>query len=190
MQTSDSYCPANRAEWRAWLLNNHEAKPSVWLVLHKKASGKPTISWGEAVDEALCFGWVDGRRKLLDADSFIQFFCKRKPRGTWSKINKEKVALLTEKQLMQPAGVAAITIAQQNGSWDSLNEVEAYFVPEDLRQALQKKADAETYFDGLSKSTTKAMLQWINAAKRPETRTNRINEIAELAVQKRKPKQF
>jgi len=189
MNETNTFCPASAAEWRHWLQENHISSQSVWLVLYKVRSGKPTISWSEAVDEALCFGWVDSRRKPIDENQFMQFFCQRKPGSTWSKINKEKVIRLGEQGLMQPAGLACIEIAKQNGSWNILNEVEEYTVPADLEAALLAHESGE-FFHGLSKSVRKAMLQWLVLAKQPQTRQKRITEIAELAAQRQKPKQF
>jgi uncharacterized protein YdeI (YjbR/CyaY-like superfamily) len=189
MENISTFCPASRMEWRQWLQENHRSEQSVWLLLYKLNSGKPTISWSEAVDEALCFGWVDSRRKPVDEEKFIQFFCQRKPNSTWSQINKEKVMRLTEQGLMQTAGLACIDIARQNGSWNILNEVEAGTIPADLEAALTAHGSAE-FFYGLSRSVRKAMLQWLVLAKQPQTRARRIEEIAILAAQKQKPKQF
>ena len=106
----ESFYPENREQWRKWLLENHTSKASVWLVFYKIKSDMPTISWSEAVDEALCFGWVDSRKKPVDDQKYIQFFCKRKAVSTWSKINKEKVARLLTDGLIEPAGLASIEL--------------------------------------------------------------------------------
>jgi uncharacterized protein YdeI (YjbR/CyaY-like superfamily) len=185
-----TFCPANRQEWRQWLQENHRTKQSVWVIQYNKKSNKPTLSWSEAVDEALCFGWIDSTRKSLDHESFIQFFSKRKPTSVWSKINKEKVQRLMDEGLMSQAGHESIERAKQNGSWTILDHVEELTIPEDLEQAFQALPGAKDYFLSISKSVRKAMLQWLAFAKRPETRQKRMNEIAELAVQKLKPKQF
>lgn len=189
-QEIENFCPANRTAWREWLIKNHGSTQSVWLVIYKKKSGKQTITWSEAVDEALCFGWVDSRRKPVDSEQFIQFFCKRKPNSTWSRINKEKVLTLIHLGKMLPAGLVSIETAKSNGAWNSLDDVEAYKVPEDLSRELLSHAGAEAFFLSLSKSVRKAILQWLVQAKQPHTRQKRITEIAELAAQKRKPKQF
>src|SRR5690606_33569133 len=139
----------------------------VWLIQYKKNSGKPSLSWSEAVDEALCFGWIDSIKKKLDEDRSIQFFGKRKPRSTWSKINKEKVKRLTESGLMVPAGIEIVEIAKQNGSWTILDEVEDLKTPQDLVAAFDLLSGSQCYFDSLSKSTRKAILQWLVLAKRP-----------------------
>ena len=186
----DKICPNNRRELRAWLKENHSLQESVWLIYYKKKSVYYSMSWSDAVDEALCFGWIDSVRKSLDDERFQQLFTKRKPKGTWSKINKEKIELLINENLMADAGLAVLKRSKENGSWDSLNEVEELKVPDDLFNVLQRNSEAEFFFNALSKSTRKAMLQWIALAKRPETREKRIEEIVELASKRQKPKQF
>jgi len=183
-------CPASRQEWREWLEINHRSQQSVWIIQYKKKAGMPTISWEEAVEEALCFGWIDSIRKTLDDEKFIQFFSKRKPNGTWSKVNKEKITQLIDAALMTEAGLESIERAKQNGSWTILDEVETLAIPSHLEQAFAVNAGSKDFFLSLSKSTRKAMLQWIVLAKRTETRQNRINEIATLAGKGLKPKQF
>lgn len=186
----ETFCPASQQEWREWLKENHNSKQFVWLICYKKRANIPTIFWSDAVDEALCFGWIDSTRKTIDDERFIQFFCKRKPNSNWSKINKAKVVRLIQDGLMQPAGYKSIETAKQNGSWTILDEVEELVIPPDLEKAFQNHKEAKEYFLSLSKSAKKIILYWIVSAKRPETRQNRINEIAELAAQKLKPKQF
>lgn len=183
------YAESGRA-WRQWLEQHHDKQQSVWLIYHKQKSDMPTLTWSEAVDEALCFGWVDSRKKPIDEERYMQFFSRRKPNGTWSKINKEKIQQLIQEQRMTAAGLACIEKAKENGSWTLLDEVEALTIPEDLDAALQAKAGAKEFFSGLSKSVKKSMLQWLVLAKRPETRQMRIADIATHAHQKQKPKQF
>ena len=186
----DIFYPTSRTAWRTWLQDNHGSKPSVWLVFYNKSSKKPTLTWSEAVDEALCFGWIDSKKVAIDKERAHQFFSKRKAKSTWSKINKQKIEQLIDKGLMTEAGYISIEIAKQNGSWTILDAVEELIIPEDLETALKVKSDAMDYFLSLSKSVKKAMLQWLVLAKRDETRQKRIAEIVELAVKKQKPKQF
>lgn len=185
-----SIYPSSTQEWRTWLEENHLTENSVWLIQHKKNSGKPTISWSESVDEALCFGWIDSVRNAIDEHSFKQYFGKRKAAGTWSKINKDKVAILIEQGLMFPAGFESIERAKQNGSWTILDTVEKGIIPNDLKKELNAIPAAMEFFLGLTKSVRKRMLQWVALAKRAEIRQKRIQEIANLAGIKRKPKQF
>ncbi len=190
MNDSEVFYPTSLAEWRKWLVENHLSKQSVWLVFYNKSSEKRSITWSEAVDVALCFGWIDSKKIKIDQETSHQFFSKRKPNSTWSKINKEKVGHLIEKGLMTQAGVDIINIAKQNGSWTILDEVEELIIPNDLEEAFKKHKDSKDYFLGLSKTIRKMMLQWIVLAKRPETRQKRIDEIAKQAEKKQKPKQF
>lgn len=149
-----------------------------------------TFSWSEAVDEALCFGWIDSTARSIDDDTFMQFFCKRKPNSVWSKINKAKVLRLIDDGLMTQAGYNSIDTAKQNGSWTILDEVEELTIPADLEKEFKTNPGSEDFFLSLSKSVRKSILQWIILAKRPETRQKRIVEIVELAARKLKPKQF
>lgn len=190
MSEVEIFYPENTRQWRKWLEENHDSKTSLWVVFYKKSSEKPTISWGEAVDEALCFGWIDSKKIAIDSEKSHQFFSKRKAKSTWSKINKEKIQRLMEAGLMTKAGYESIEIAKQNGSWTILDEVEELIVPSDLETELDRYPEAKEFFMGLSKSIKKMMLYWIVSAKRPETRQNRITEIVESAAQNRKPKQF
>ena len=192
MQTKEmeTYYPPGRKAWRAWLKKNHVAKQSIWLVYYKKQSGVPTLTWSEAVDEALCFGWIDSTSRPIDDEKFMQFFSKRKPTSIWSKINKDKVDKLIKAGSMTAAGFDSIETAKQNGTWNILDEVEELIIPKDLQKEFAKQTGAEPYFLSLPKSIRKAILQWLVLAKRSETREKRIVEIATLAAQKLKPKQF
>jgi len=113
----EKFYPKSRHEWREWLQNNHAIKQSVWLIYYKKKSNIPTVIYSEAVDEALCFGWIDSKAKPLDEEKFMQFFSKRKPNSVWSKVNKEKIDRLTREGLMTKAGFETVEKAKQNGSW-------------------------------------------------------------------------
>ena len=150
----------------------------------------PTLSWSDAVEEALCFGWIDSVKRTLDEERSIQFFSKRKAKSTWSKINKEKVHKLIASGHMFPAGLTSIALAKQNGSWEILDSGEELSMPPDLLSALNAEAHALEFFTGLSKSIRKGMLRWLVMAKKEETRQKRISEIAVLAGKKMKPKQF
>jgi uncharacterized protein YdeI (YjbR/CyaY-like superfamily) len=182
------FYPTSLADWRKWLAKNHLSKQSVWLVCYNKNSNKKSITWSESVDVALCFGWIDSKKIKIDDQRTHQFFSKRKASSTWSKINKFKVAQLIEKGLMTDAGYKSIDVAKQNGSWTILDNVEELIIPDDLNTELKYKSVAREFFEGLSRSSKKAMLQWLVLARRPETRQKRIAEILECAAQKLKPK--
>lgn len=190
IENTATFCPESVDAWRQWLQKNHLVKSSVWLVYYKKKSKMPSITWSEAVDQALCFGWIDSTSKPIDDDKYMQFFSKRKPNSVWSKINKLKIEQLIHANLMADAGLKSIAIAKQNGSWTILDEVEALIIPPDLDIAFKKYAGAKEYFLSQSASIKKAMLQWLVLAKKTETRQKRIEEIAMLAGQHVKPKQF
>jgi uncharacterized protein YdeI (YjbR/CyaY-like superfamily) len=188
VKETETFYPSNKKQWRAWLQKNHAKKQSVWLVCYKVKSGKPSITWSDAVDEALCFGWIDSVRKSIDDETFVQFFSKRKPTSAWSKINKAKIERLIDEELMRPAGLASIETAKKNGSWTILDEVEKLTIPKDLDKAFKANKSSKKFFLSLSKSIQKMILQWITFAKREETRQRRIHEVALLAAKKLKPK--
>jgi uncharacterized protein YdeI (YjbR/CyaY-like superfamily) len=192
MQTNEveTFCPKSQQAWRQWLQENHQSRQSIWLIYYKKKSKMPSLSWSEAVDEALCFGWIDSTAKPIDDDTYMQFFSKRKPNSVWSKVNKEKIKQLMDADLIAQAGLDSIEKAKQNGSWTILDEVEELIIPSDLEKAFESLSGSKDFFLSLTKSVRKAILQWLVLAKLPETRQKRINEIAESASQKRKPKQF
>lgn len=187
---TEEFYPTSRAHWRKWLQKNHAKKQSVWLICYKIKSGKPSISWSDAVEEALCFGWIDSTRRPIDEERFMQFFTQRKASSTWSKVNKEKIERLIADGSMSNAGLKIIELAKQNGSWSVLDEVEADVIPKGLEKAFRSRKGSKQFFMSLSKSVRKQMLQWIVLAKQQETKQKRINEIAECAGQKLKPKQF
>lgn len=190
IEEPEVFYPPSRHEWRAWLEENHLKAKSVWVVYHNKATGRPTLTWSEAVDEALCFGWIDSKVISVGNGTTHQFFSRRKAKSTWSKINKDKIERLIKDGLMAPAGLEIIEIAKQNGSWSLLDEVEEMKSPPDLEEAFALFPGSKENFEAFSKSVKKFLLQWIVLAKRPETRQNRINEIAEKASRNEKPKPF
>lgn len=190
IENLEIFYPENPEQWRDWLRENHNREKGIWLLQYNKKSCKPTISWSDAVDEALCFGWIDSLKKKRDDESSIQYFGKRKPKSTWSKINKQKIERLTAENRMSQAGLDIIILAKENGSWEILDGVEEILIPEDLMLELSSRPGAIAFFHSLSKSVKKMMLQWIVLAKRPETRQKRILEIAIAAENKMKPKQF
>lgn len=181
------FYPTSQAAWRQWLIKNHASHQAVWLVFYKKKAAVQSISWSEAVDVALCFGWIDSKKIKVDEFRSHQFFSKRKPNSTWSKINKTKVAELTQSGLMTEAGFESIKIAQQNGSWSHLDEVEDLLIPADLEQAWQAHPTAKAFYLSLSKTVKKAILQWLVLAKTPATRQKRLAVIVENAELEQKP---
>jgi uncharacterized protein YdeI (YjbR/CyaY-like superfamily) len=175
----------DRAAFREWLGANHESSPGIWLVYHKSASPTASITYDEAVEEALCFGWIDSRVKAIDEERFRQRFTPRRPGSTWSKLNKDRVARLVESGAMAPPGWAKIEAARRDGSWSMLDAVEALLEPEDLADALDSVPEARRFFDELAPSLKKPTLWWVVSAKRPETRARRIAIIVERAAEGR-----
>jgi len=190
MKDVEEYCPYDKKDWRKWLELNHKNKEAVWLIFYKKKSPNHNLSWSEAVDEALCFGWIDSTKKTIDTEKYKQYFSKRKAKSTWSKINKDKVKILINQGLMEVEGYKSIEIAKKNGSWTILDSVEALVIPEDLKEEFANHKGSMDYFDSLSKSAKKILLYWVISAKRKETRQKRILEIVENASKNLKPKQF
>ncbi|AFY31020.1 YdeI family protein [Calothrix sp. PCC 7507] len=178
----------NRQEWRQWLEKNYDSSLGVWLIYYKVKSGQPSVQYSEAVKEALCFGWIDSKVKSLDENRYMQIFTPRKPKSVWSKLNKQYIAELIEQDLMTEAGLIKIAAAKQDGSWTSLDAIEALIIPPDLKQALAVNETANKYFEELSNSTKKNILFWIESAKRPETRWKRIEQTIISAAQQKTPK--
>lgn len=175
--------PRGRAAWRAWLAQHHASSPGVWVAIAKQGSAQRGLPYVDAVEEALCFGWIDSQARSLDASHFLQWFSPRKPRSVWSPINKERVARLIEQGQMTPAGLAKIEAAQADGSWTSYDAVERLEIPADLAEALAANPAARQHFEAFSPSSRKMILWWIASAKRPETRQKRIAETVRLAAQ-------
>jgi len=178
---SNSIHPQSRAEWRQWLAQNHERPEGVWLISFKKATGKPRFDYEEAVEEALCFGWIDSKGNKLDEERSMLWFAPRKAKTGWSKPNKIRIEKLIAAGLMTPAGLAKIETAKQDGSWNALDSIEALEIPPDLKKALAANKTARQYFDAFPPSVKRAILQWISSAKRPETRAKRIEETVTQA---------
>ncbi len=173
--------PLSRAEWRAWLEQNHTRAEGIWLISYKKATGKPRVEYDEAVEEALCFGWIDSKGNKLDEERSLLWFAPRKPKTGWSKPNKERVERLIAAGLMAPAGLVKIEAAKQDGSWNALDAVEALEIPPDLAEALARYSLAQQHFEAFPRSVKRGILEWISNAKRAETRAKRIEETARLA---------
>jgi uncharacterized protein YdeI (YjbR/CyaY-like superfamily) len=179
----NSIHPKTRTEWRAWLEANHTRTEGIWLISYKKATGKPRFDYNDAVEEALCFGWIDSKPNKLDAERSLLWFAPRKAGTGWSKPNKERVERMIAKGLMAAAGLAKVEAAKQDGSWNALDAVEALEIPPDLEQALASYEAAKLNFDAFPRSVKRGILEWILTAKKPETRSNRIEETARLAAE-------
>ena len=175
------YVP-DRAAWRAWLEANHATSPGIWLVFDKKSAGRERLAYGDAVEEALCFGWIDSLTRTLDAAQYLQLYTPRKPKSTWSRPNKERVERLRAAGLLRPPGIAAIELAQANGSWSALDQVDSLEIPPDLAKALARSPTAKRNFDAFPPSARRGYLYWVLSAKRAETRAERIAKVVDLAA--------
>ncbi|WIX84918.1 YdeI/OmpD-associated family protein [Amycolatopsis sp. DG1A-15b] len=175
---------SSAAEWRAWLAAPGET--SVWLVIRRKGSAVPGVRIHEAMEQALCFGWIDSKALRRDAESTYLCFTPRKPGSTWSRVNRERISRLTAAGLMAPAGQAMVDLARRTGTWDVLAEAQDGVVPADLRGAFAAEATARRCFEAFPPSSRRLILEWIAKAKRPETRRRRIATTVELARENRR----
>lgn len=177
----------DRREWRNWLQKNHQTRSGIWLVYYKKNSEKSGISYEEAVEEALSFGWIDSKVNALDEERFMQVFTPRKPGSIWSKLNKERVKKIIEEGIITPAGLEKIEAAKKDGSYYFLDDIYDLIIPDDLKEALDSNKAAKRNFDTFSESIKKQILYWIKTAKRHQTRKNRIEKTVKLAVKNKNP---
>lgn len=169
------------SQWRKWLLKNHLLEKGVWLVINKKDAAITSITRDEALDQALCFGWIDSVANKRDEDSYFQYFAQRKPKSNWSGINKIKIARLIEEGQMHASGLKMVELAKETGTWTALEDVENLVIPDDLLKALKKTGDAFSNWNKFPASTKRGILDWIQQAKLAETRARRIEETARLA---------
>lgn len=172
----------NPAEWREWLHENHDKSNGVNLVFYRVGSPFESMRWEEAVQVAICYGWIDSTVRKIDDESRKQTFTPRKDKSVWSKLNKTYIEKLIQENLMHPSGHAKIETAKKNGSWESLDAVENHEIPKDLEAAFKKNKTALKNYEAFSPSYRKSYLYWLNQAKREETRTSRIEMIIELCA--------
>jgi uncharacterized protein YdeI (YjbR/CyaY-like superfamily) len=180
-KNTPTFYAKSRAEWRKWLEKNHLTEKSIWLIIYKKESGTPSVYYPEAVDEALCFGWIDSLPNKRDSMSYYQFFSKRKAKSNWSRVNKEKAEKLIDQGLMHSSGHAMIELAKQTGTWNALDEVEQLNLPLELINGFKENKSAWANWEKFSRSSKRGILEWIMNAKRSETRLKRVQETISLA---------
>jgi len=173
----------NDIEFKDWLHNNHTEYTGVHLIFYSVAHEKESMRWEEAVRVALCYGWIDSTVKSLGDGKRRQYFCPRKPKSVWSKVNKGHIKELKSSGLMHAAGLASIKVAKTNGSWSSLDDVENGVIPKELQMAFDKNPKAFTNFKNFTRSQRKSYLYWLNQAKREETRNKRIERIIQHAAE-------
>jgi uncharacterized protein YdeI (YjbR/CyaY-like superfamily) len=177
---NNSILPQTRLEWRDWLEQNHTRAEGVWLISDKQATGKPRFEYDEAVEEALCFGWIDSKPNKMDEERSMLWFAPRKPGTGWSKLYKQRVEKMIAAGLMAPVGLTRVEIAKQDGSWSALDAIEA----------LSRYGPARQNFDAFPRSVKRGILEWIADAKRPETRAKRVEETARLVAENKRANQW
>jgi uncharacterized protein YdeI (YjbR/CyaY-like superfamily) len=171
----------DRETWHRWLADNHATARGAWLVTWRRATQRPTLDYEAAVEEALCFGWVDSTGGTVDEERGRLYFAPRKPRSVWAASNKARVARLIAEGRMEPAGLAAVERAKANGWWGILDSAERLEVPPDLAEALAARPPAAAAFAAFAPSARRAMLGWIATAQRPATRAARVEKVADAA---------
>jgi uncharacterized protein YdeI (YjbR/CyaY-like superfamily) len=176
----------SKDEWRVWLQENHASEKEAWLVIRKTNTAKPGVSYEEAVEEALCFGWIDGIMTSIDAEHYRLRFSPRKRGSIWSVSNQRRVERLSAEGRMAETGLAKVREAQDNGEWEAaIRREDVSSLPEDLRVALGGNASAQANFDGLSPSQKRQFLYWIASAKTEKTRQRRIEKTVEMAANRK-----
>ena len=174
---------ADRAEWRAWLEQHHADETEAWVLHSKKRAAKRYLGYEEGVEEALCFGWIDGRLQSVDAESFALRYSPRRRNSTWAPSNKIRAERLIREGRMTQPGLDRIAEAKQSGEWEAVTQREdADAIPPDLQQALSGSAAAEAHFRDLPASRRTALLWWIASAKKAETRERRIQEVIAMVA--------
>lgn len=171
-----------RKAWRTWLEKNHASEKSVWLIIYHKDSTTSSVYYDEAVEEAICFGWIDSIAHKRDDESKYQFFAVRKPKSNWSKANRERAEKMISEKKMQPAGQAMIDLAKKSGAWTALVDVQNSIIPPDLQKAFDKNKTALKNFTAFPPSSKRIILEWIMNAKKSETRQQRIEQTVSLAA--------
>jgi uncharacterized protein YdeI (YjbR/CyaY-like superfamily) len=185
--SSDQLYVTDRDQWREWLAEHHGKIAMIWLVFYKKETGTPSIPYDDAVEEALCYGWIDSILKKLDAERYVRKFTPRKPTSVWSELNKARVKTMIQAGRMTAVGQAAIDIAKKNGRWHQPDRPWiSWDLPPEFQQALDQNQKAKTFFETLAPSYRKHYIGWIITAKRPETREKRIRESIQLLEKNQK----
>lgn len=186
----NSVFPKSYAAWRRWLAAHHSREEGVWVITYKKDKGAPRLEYDGLVEEALCYGWVDSRPGKLDDARTMLYFAPRKPTSAWSAPNKARVARLIADGRMAPPGLAKVDLAKRTGLWEKLDAVEALEEPPDLRAAFRRHAGSAANWAAFPRSVKRGILEWIGAAKRPETRARRVDETAREAAANRRANQW
>ena len=187
----EQFYPKDRKAWRSWLSKNFDKSPGIWLIYYKTGKSKPRLPYADVVEEALCFGWIDSLPRKLDEERSMLLLTPRKPKSVWSDINKERVAHLIANGQMTEYGLKAITIAKQNGSWNTLNAsnyaADTNDLPAEVLKAFKGKAAALKNFKAFSPSIRRQFLYWIDSAKTDETKNRRLTQTVLMSEANKKP---
>lgn len=187
MKIQNTYYPVNRKEWRRWLAKNHSSQNEIWIIYYKKHTGKPRIPYDDAVEEALCYGWIDSTVKSIDDEKYCQKFTPRNNKSNWSELNKKRVSTLLKNGKMTKFGLAKINAAKANGCWAKTNlsakEIE---IPKEFKTALDTNPSAYNFYKSLAPSYKKNYINWIDSAKKKETKLRRTNKAIGLLENKQK----
>lgn len=168
-------------DWRNWLEKKGTTEKAVWLIIYHQKSKTPSVHYASSIEHSLCYGWIDSKALRRDEESFYLYFTPRKPKSNWSKVNRERVARMTEEGFMRPAGQAMIDLAKASGTWDGLAAAQDTIIPDDLKKRFTRNKKALKNFEAFAPSSKRVILEWISKAKKPETRQQRIEQTVELA---------
>lgn len=187
MKMSKTVHVTNRQDWRQWLEKNHDKEKEVWLIFYKKHTGKPRVPYDEAVEEALCFGWIDSIVKRIDDEKYAQKFTPRKADSNWSELNKKRVKKMMQEGRMTEAGLALINAAKKSGKWEQvIAQPQEFPIPPEVIKAISANKKAWENFNKLAPSYKKQYIGWITTAKKEETRQRRLKEAVEILAQGKK----
>jgi len=182
----EDFHPLSRQQWRVWLEVHHNKFSGIWFVYYKKATGKPRVTYDEAVEEALCFGWIDSVPRKFDDKRSKLLFTPRKPKSVWSKSNKVRVEKLIKENLMSEIGLRKIEAAKRDGSWNALDASDSLEIPTDLARAFETNKIAASNFAAFSNAVKRSILFWVGSAKRDETRAARIEKTILMATRNKR----
>jgi uncharacterized protein YdeI (YjbR/CyaY-like superfamily) len=176
-----TFFASTTADWRAWLAQNCQSEKEVWLVICHAGRGTPGVRYHEAIEHALCYGWIDSQARKRDADSCHLRFTPRRPHSTWSRVNRQRAAKMTEQGLMTEYGQAPIELARANGTWQVLPDADSSAIPDDVQELLDRNEAARRNFENFPPSSKRLILEWIATARKADTRQRRIKQTVTLA---------
>jgi uncharacterized protein YdeI (YjbR/CyaY-like superfamily) len=177
-----------RKAWRAWLARNHARVAGIWMLYYKKHTGRLSLAYADAVEEALCFGWIDGKIRRLDGATYMQRYTPRSERSIWSELNRRRAQRMIRRGLMTAAGLVKIRAAKKSGAWEQATRPRRPpTLPTDLRRALAQQPEAQEHFRAFAPSYRTLFIYWVASAKKPDTRARRIARVVEMAAANRKP---